>query len=104
MQLYLRLLQYLRPYWMRLTVAVVCSGLVAAFTSAYAWLVRPVLDEVFINRNVIWLALLPVALIVGSSLKGVAGYGQTCLMVCAGSRAVTDIRQQLFRLVVAPPA
>src|SRR3989442_9989572 len=79
MQLYLRLLKYLRPYWVRLAVAVVCSGLVAAFTSTYAWLVRPVLDEVFINRNVTWLALLPVALIVVSSLKGVADRKSTRL-------------------------
>ena len=103
MQLYLRLLKYLRPYWMRLAVAVVCSGLVAAFTSAYAWLVRPVLDEVFINRNVTWLALLPVALIVVSALKGVASYGQTYLMVYVGSRVVTDIRQQLFSHLMRLP-
>src|SRR5437667_7055491 len=103
MQLYLRLLKYLRPYWVRLAVAVVCSGLVAAFTSTYAWLVRPVLDEVFINRNVTWLALLPVALIVVSSLKGVASYGQTYLMVYVGSRVVTDIRQQLFSHLMRLP-
>ena len=103
MQLYLRLLKYLRPYWVRLAAAVVCSGLVAAFTSAYAWLVRPVLDEVFINRNVTWLALLPVALIVVSSLKGVASYGQTYLMVYVGSRVVTDIRQQLFSHLMRLP-
>src|SRR2546425_8208434 len=41
-------------------------------------------------------SLLPVALIVVSSLKGVASYGQTYLMVYVGSRVVTDIRQQLF--------
>src|SRR5437773_3796812 len=103
MQLYLRLLQYLRPYWMRLTVAIVCSGLVAQFTSAYAWLVRPALDEVFINRNVTWLALLPVALIVVSALKGLASYGQTYLMVYVGSRVVTDIRQQLFSHLMRLP-
>src|SRR5712691_9710172 len=103
MQLYLRLLKYLRPYWMRLAVAVVCSGLVAAFTSAYAWLVKPALDEVFINRNVTWLALLPVALIVVSALKGVASYGQTYLMVYVGSRVVTDIRLQLFSHLMRLP-
>src|SRR5437867_8229289 len=103
MQLYLRLLQYLRPYWMRLTVAIVCSGLVAAFTSAYAWLVRPALDEVFINRNVTWLALLPVALIVVSALKGFASYGQTYLMVYVGTRVVTDIRQQIFSHLLRLP-
>ena len=96
MQLYLRLLQCLRPYWGRLVAAAICSGLVAAFTGAYAWLVRPALDEVFINRNETWLILLPVVLIVVSVLKGVASYGQTYLMTFVGSRVVTDIRQQLF--------
>src|SRR3989442_11099710 len=103
MQLYLRLLKYLRPYWVRLAVAIVCSGLVAAFTSAYAWLVKPVLDEVFINRNVTWLALLPVALIVVSALQGLASYGQTYLMVYVGSRGVTDIRHQLFSHLMRLP-
>src|SRR5512132_3494275 len=72
MQLYLRLLQCLRPYWGRVVAAAICSGLVAAFTGAYAWLVRPALDEVFINRNETWLILLPVALIAVSALKGMA--------------------------------
>jgi ATP-binding cassette, subfamily B, bacterial MsbA len=103
MQLYLRLLHYLRPYWMRLIVAAICSGLVAAFTSAYAWLVRPVLDEIFINRNATWLVLLPVALIVVSALKGIASYGQTYLMIYVGSRIVTDIRQQLFSHLMRLP-
>src|SRR2546429_9912562 len=103
MQLCLRLLKYLRPYWMRLAVAVVCSGLVAAFTSAYAWLVRPVLDEVFMNRNVTWLGLPPVALIVVSSLKGVASSRPTYLMVYVGSPVLTDGRQELFRHLMGPP-
>src|SRR3989449_11715602 len=94
MKLYLRLLQYLRPYWMRLIAAAVCSGLLAALTGAYAWLVRPALDEIFINRHPTWLILLPVALMAVSVLKGVASYGQTYLMTYVGARRVTDIRQQ----------
>jgi subfamily B ATP-binding cassette protein MsbA len=103
MQLYLRLLQYLRPYWGRLVAAAICSGLVAAFTGAYAWLVRPALDEVFIKRNETWLILLPVALIAVSALKGVASYGQTYLMVYVGTRVVTDIRQRLFSHLMRLP-
>ena len=103
MKLYLRLLQYLRPYWARLIAAAVCSGLVAAFTGAYAWLVRPALDEIFINRNPTWLILLPVALMAVSVLKGFASYGQTYLMVYVGSRVVTDIRQRLFSHLMRLP-
>ena len=96
MGLYVRLLHYLKPYWARLALAVICSGLVAAFTGAYAWLVRPALDEIFINKNATWLILLPGALLVVSVLKGVASYGQSYLMVYVGSRVVADIRQRLF--------
>ncbi len=103
MHLYLRLLQCLRPYWGRLVAAAICSGLVAAFTGAYAWLVRPALDEVFIKRNETWLILLPVALIAVSALKGVASYGQTYLMVYVGTRVVTDIRQRLFSHLMRLP-
>lgn len=96
MRLYLRLLEYMRPYWGRLIAAAVFSGAVAALTGAYAWLVRPALDEIFINKNVTWLVFLPVALMAVSVLKGVCGYGQSYLMIYVGSRVVTDIRQQLF--------
>ena len=96
MRLYLRLLDYIRPYWVRLIIAAVCSGAVAALTGGYAWLVRPALDEIFINKNETWLYLLPVALMAVSVLKGICGYGQSYLMIFVGSRVVTDIRQQLF--------
>jgi len=96
MRLYLRLLDYMRPYWGRMIAAAVCSGAVAAFTGAYAWLVRPALDEIFINKNETWLYWLPVALLVVSVLKGLCGYGQSYLMIFVGSRVVTDIRRQLF--------
>jgi len=96
MRLYLRLLDYIRPYWVRLIIAAVCSGAVAALTGGYAWLVRPALDEIFINKNETWLYLLPAALMAVSVLKGVCGYGQSYLMIFVGSRVVTDIRQQLF--------
>ncbi len=103
MQMYLRLLQYMGPYWGRLVVAGVCSGLVAGLTGAYAWLVKPALDEIFINRNETWLILLPVALIAVSVLKGVCSYGQTYLMVYVGTRVVTDIRQRLFSHLMRLP-
>ena len=47
----IRLFRYLKPYRVRLGAAFACSGLVAAFSGAYAWLVKPVLDEIFINKN-----------------------------------------------------
>jgi subfamily B ATP-binding cassette protein MsbA len=103
MHSYLRLLAYMRPYWGRLIAAALCSAVVAGLTGTYAWLVKPALDEVFINKNPAWLMLLPVALMLVSVLKGFAGYGQAYLMIYVGSRVVTDIRQQLFSHLMRLP-
>ena len=103
MRTYLRLLRFARPYWFRLVAAAMFSGFVAGLTGAYAWLVRPALDEIFINKNLTWLAFLPVALMAVSVLKGLASYGQTYLMTYVGSRVVTDIRQRLFSHLIRLP-
>ena len=103
MRTYLRLLQYMRPYWGRLVAAGACSGVVAGLTGAYAWLVRPAFDEIFINKDVTWLVVLPVVLMLVVALKGLASYGQAYLMIYVGSRVVTDIRQQLFAHLMRLP-
>jgi subfamily B ATP-binding cassette protein MsbA len=88
---------------MRLVAAFVCSGLVAAFSGAYAWLVKPVLDEIFINKNERLLFALPLALFAVSVLKSAFSYGQNYLMNYVGNQVITDIRQELFGKLIRLP-
>ncbi len=103
MKLYLRLLRYMLRYRIRLFAAFACAGLVAALTAAYAWLVQPVLDDVFIRKDQMLLALLPVALLGVAGLKAAFSYGQNYLMNYVGFRVVTDIRQELFQQLLRLP-
>ncbi|HEY6084727.1 MAG TPA: ABC transporter transmembrane domain-containing protein, partial [Nitrospira sp.] len=100
---FFRLVRYLRPHRVRLAAAFVCSGLVAAFSGAYAWLVKPVLDEIFINKNESLLLVLPLALFVVSVLKSAFNYGQNYLMNYVGNQVITDIRQELFGKMIRLP-
>lgn len=100
---FIRLVRYLKPYRLRLCAAFVCSGMVAASSGAYAWLVKPVLDEIFINRNEALLLVLPVALFAISVLKGAFSYGQNYLMNYVGNQVITDIRQELFNKLIRLP-
>jgi ATP-binding cassette, subfamily B, bacterial MsbA len=100
---FIRMIRYLRPYRFRLGAAFVCSALVAAFSGAYAYLVKPVLDEIFINKNETLLFVLPVALFVVAVLKSAFSYGQNYLMNYVGNHIVTDIRQELFGRMVRLP-
>ena len=80
-----------------------CSALVAALSGAYAWLVKPVLDEIFINKNETLLLVLPLALFTVSVLKSAFSYGQNYLMNYVGNQVITDIRQELFGKLVRLP-
>ncbi|HEU4503171.1 MAG TPA: ABC transporter transmembrane domain-containing protein, partial [Nitrospira sp.] len=100
---FIRLVRYLKPYRLRLIAAFICSALVAAFSGAYAWLVKPVLDEIFINKNESLLLVLPLALFAVAVLKSAFSYGQNYLMNYVGNQVVTDIRQELFGRMIRLP-
>tara|TARA_B100000315_G_C14594521_1_gene597941 strand:+ start:9 stop:1745 length:1737 start_codon:yes stop_codon:yes gene_type:complete len=100
---YLRLLRYLDPYWRRLVIAVVCSAFVAGFTGMYAYLARPVLDDIFINKDMQMLIVLPLILLVISLLKGVFTYAQAYLMHYVGLRVVADVRDRLYKHLISLP-
>ena len=103
MNQFLRLIRYLIPYRVRLIGAFLCSAVVAGLAGAYAWLVRPVLDGIFINKDERLLIVLPLAILAVAVLKGVFNYGQNYLMNYVGNRVITDIRQELFQQLLRLP-
>lgn len=77
--------------------AFACSGFVAILTGVYAWLARPVLDGIFIEKNERLLFVLPLVILAVATLKAVFSYGVGYLMAYVGNRVVADIRQELFQ-------
>jgi ATP-binding cassette, subfamily B, bacterial MsbA len=96
MEIYKRLLTYLKPYKMRLFWAVVFMGITSGLISLQAYLVQPVLDKVFLKKDVKLLLLLPPALMVVVILKGAAAYTRDYVMGYIGQRIVNTIRDQLY--------
>ncbi len=47
MALYLRLLNFVKPYWVKLVFAMICMSLVAGTNGLTAFFVKPVLDKIF---------------------------------------------------------
>ena len=93
---YRRLLQFVVPYWRRLLVAMICMGGVSAITAAFALLTKQVLDDVFINKDVFMLKVLPLAIIGLGVLKGLFNFAQGYLMNYVGQRVVADVRERLY--------
>jgi len=98
-----RLLRYVRPYRTRFVAAFACSGLVALLSAVYAWMVKPVLDGIFIEKNEELLLILPLALLGVAVLKAVLSYGVGYLMAYVTNRVIADIRQELFQHLIRMP-
>ena len=70
MDLYRRLLEFVKPYWPRLAGAMICMLFVSATTAASAYLVKPVLDDIFFQKDLNKLKLLPLAILGIFSSRG----------------------------------
>lgn len=98
-----RLLQYLKPYRLHLGGAAVFAMLVSLMTAAQAYLVKPVLDDIFIQKNTVMLTLIPLAIIAVSLFKAVANYVRAYLMRYVGNRIIQGIRDQLYGHLLLMP-
>jgi len=96
MELYRRLLQYVKPYRMKLILAMTCMVFVAVCTAGSAWLVQPAMDKIFIDKDMRMLFLIPLLIVGLYILKGVFYYGQAYLMSYVGQRIVADFREKLY--------
>src|SRR3990170_9017680 len=95
--IYRRMLAYVRPYTGRLLFAMLFMIVVSSFRGAIAFLVKPVLDDIFINKDTTRLAIIPILVLAVYLLKGVFEFAQSYLMSGAGQRVIRDIRDHLYR-------
>ncbi|MFH1136757.1 MAG: lipid A export permease/ATP-binding protein MsbA [Pseudomonadota bacterium] len=96
MNLYQRLLLEVRPHWWRLLLAMACMGLVAACTAAVAFMIKPLLDEVFIARDLTKLFLVPGLVLAIYVFKGVFFFGQAYYMNYVGMSIIRELRIKLY--------
>lgn len=93
---YRRLLGYIRESWGLLAVSMICMLLVAGSTSATAFIVKPVLDDVFMKKNGQMLMIMPFVVIIIYIVRGIALYGEEFLMYYVGERIIKQLRDNLY--------
>ncbi|MCX5834737.1 MAG: lipid A export permease/ATP-binding protein MsbA, partial [Deltaproteobacteria bacterium] len=103
MDLFKRLLKLARPHMWKFILALLCMIIVGLSTSAAAFLVKPALDEIFLNKNATTLIWIPIAVLIIYLLKGLGSYGQTVLMNYIGQRVIADLRYSLYRHIQLQP-
>jgi subfamily B ATP-binding cassette protein MsbA len=96
MNLYRRLLKLVKPHWPRLAIAMVCMVLTALFTAALPYLIKPVIDDIFVNKKEEMLKFLSIAVLLVFAGKGLSDWGQAYFMSYVGQRIIVQLRQQLY--------
>jgi len=88
---------YLEPYTARCAWAVGAMAIVSAFNGLSVLLLKPIIDRLFIARDLemLWLVVAGVPLLV--ILKSIASYVQNYLMSWIAQKSIQQIREDLFR-------
>jgi ATP-binding cassette, subfamily B, bacterial MsbA len=109
-----RLWGLLRPYRLRVALALVAASVSAAAAATYAWLVGPLLKGVLLGgavqlgplelQTAVWRWVLPSAVMAAALLKASAQFLQTGWMQSVGQRVLAAFRAEVFAHLVFVPA
>lgn len=94
-----RILTLIKENKFRLFLAMVCMLVIAVATSATAFLVKPVLDDIFFNKDITTLKIIPLVVVLIYLLRGLGMYGQDYLMNYVGENVIKDLRNDLYNRI-----
>ncbi|UUX51471.1 lipid A export permease/ATP-binding protein MsbA [Nisaea acidiphila] len=92
--------ELVRPYTLRLVLAGFCMVLVAAATALSAWLMDPMVNKIFIEKDLSVLWLVAGAVVATFFVKSVATYAQEVMIGYVGQRVVADTQARLYRHLI----
>ena len=101
--LFARIRELVSPYAPRVMVAVAFSLIVSGMNGAIAWLVKPAMDYIFVEKRYEYIVFLPIGLLLVYIFRGGASFIQSYLMRTAGFRLVRDLRNSFFSRMVCLP-
>jgi subfamily B ATP-binding cassette protein MsbA len=94
--LFSKLQVVLRPYHAKLLLAMVGMITVGGFNALQAYMVKPLLDEIFFNRNAHLLNLLPLGLLLIFFIKGIFYFVYSYLLEKVGQSVIRDLRNKIY--------
>lgn len=97
------ILELVKPHWRILVAAALCSGVLASINGALAWMVKPMIDNVFVATDTTTLMMVAGGVVVLFFMRGLFNYLQNYLMSSIGTKIVRDVRNQLFSHMIRLP-
>jgi subfamily B ATP-binding cassette protein MsbA len=97
------MLSYFKAFKVRIALSMLAMILVAAGEGATAFLVKPAMDEIFINKDKTALIFIPILFMAAYLLKGAGRFYQQYLMQYCGYMVLEKLRQELYQKIIRLP-
>lgn len=99
-----RLMSYVKPYWLILTIGIISTILVSGVDAFAVYLTKPFVNDGFIARKSDFIEWLPVMLFVAFAIRGASVFSSSYCMTWVARTVVMNLRQAMFRHYQKIPA
>ena len=103
LQLYLRLLQYVKKYWRTFALSLIGMAITAATEPLLPALLKPMLDGTFVHKDNMVITLAPILIVLIFFVRGVSSFVGTYAIGWVGNKVVMDLREEMFAKLLSLP-
>lgn len=98
-----RIFGLVRPHWHLIVFGAICSLMVSVINGAFAWVVKTIVDDVFVNGDKALLLAVSIGVVVAFLFRGIFEFFQNYVMFSVGAKIVRDVRDDLYGHMVYLP-
>ncbi len=98
-----RLYQIIKPFNSKIGIAIIAMILVSASTGAQVYLVKDVIDDIFIEKDIFLLKIIPVVLVLIFFIKSISYYLYSYLLEVVGQTVIKNLRNRIFKHIHSQP-
>ena len=91
---------YVKKHFNKLILALILSFAVAGGTASIAWLLDPAVKKIFIEQDKTMMILIPIAIVIAFSLKGVSLYFARSILIRISNEVVKTLQMQLSSCIL----
>lgn len=98
-----KLLPMLKPHQGKLAFAVVCMAANSGLTAFTAYLIKPAMDDIFVQKNTTMLLVIPLVFLAVSLARGLSKWGDDYTLMSVGLSVVAHLRERVYNHVQELP-
>lgn len=98
---YRKMWPYVKPYRFRAILAVLVTIPIGSFDALTAWILKPYMDVVLVEKQVAAVSLMPLVIVLGSLLQSICNYAAAYLNSWVGQKITMDMKMDLYRKLLS---